>query len=144
MHWSACAYAHADKCIYFKQVQMLTHAAYHFSSSMQRVMVSRALCNFGRKKTWCQWWHKVHMNQLKNCQVRYRSNTWVGQTRSDGPDEFESSKFDCIIISLIQHFEADFLNILNSGIILKTFTHMDDRKMSQHVKDIKHKHKQTV
>ena len=33
-----------------------------------------------------------------------------------------------IIISLIQHFEADFLwkvslKILNSGIILKTFTH---------------------
>ena len=34
-----------------------------------------------------------------------------------------------IIISLIQHFEADFLwkvslKILNSGLILKTFTHV--------------------
>ena len=35
---------------------------------------------------------------------------------------------EAIIISLIQHFEADFLwkvslKILNSGLILKTFTH---------------------
>ena len=29
------------------------------------------------------------MHQLENCQTRYRSNTWVGQTRTDGPDEFE-------------------------------------------------------
>ena len=49
-------YAHADKCIYFKQAHMLTqcHASYHFNSSVQRVIdqwqVSRALCNFGRKK----------------------------------------------------------------------------------------------
>ena len=54
LHWSACACAHADKCFYFKQVHMLTHAAYHFNSSVQRVIyqwqVSRALCNFGRKK----------------------------------------------------------------------------------------------
>ena len=54
MHWSACAYAHADKCIYFKQVHMLTLAAYHFNSSVHRVIdqwqVSHALCNFGRKK----------------------------------------------------------------------------------------------
>ena len=32
MHWPACAYAYADKCIYFKQVHMLTHAAYHINS----------------------------------------------------------------------------------------------------------------
>ena len=37
---------------------------------------------------------------------------------------------EAIIISLIQHFEADFLwkvslKILNSGFILKTFTHDD-------------------
>ena len=108
MHWSACAYAHADKCIYFKQVHMLTHAAYHFSSSVQRVIdqwqVSRALCNFGRKKTWCPWWHKVHMNQLENCQARYRSNTWIGRTRTDGPDEFKPPKFDIynlVIISIL-------------------------------------------
>ena len=36
------------------------------------------------------------MNQLENCQARYRSNTWMGRTRTDGPDEFEPSKFDCI------------------------------------------------
>ena len=36
------------------------------------------------------------MNQLENCQARYRSNTWMGRTRIDGPDEFEPSKFDCI------------------------------------------------
>ena len=37
------------------------------------------------------------MNQLENCQARYRSNTWMGRTRTDGPDEFEPSKFDCIL-----------------------------------------------
>ena len=99
MHWSASAYAHADKCFYFKQVHMLTHAAYHSNSSVQRVtdqwQVPCALCNFFRK-TWCLWWHKVHMNQLENCQARYRSNTWMGWTRTDGPGEFEPSKFDCI------------------------------------------------
>ena len=36
------------------------------------------------------------MHQLENCQARYRSNTWMGRTRTDGPDEFEPSKFDCI------------------------------------------------
>ena len=36
------------------------------------------------------------MNQLENCQARYGSNTWMGRTRTDGPDEFEPSKFDCI------------------------------------------------
>ena len=36
------------------------------------------------------------MNQLEICQARYRSNTWMGRTRTDGPDEFEPSKFDCI------------------------------------------------
>ena len=39
---------------------------------------------------------------------------------------------EAIIISLIQHFEADFLwkvslKILNSGLILKTFTHVHCR-----------------
>ena len=37
------------------------------------------------------------MNQLEICQARYRSNTWMGRTRIDGPDEFEPSKFDCNI-----------------------------------------------
>ena len=36
------------------------------------------------------------MNQLENCQARYRSNTWMGRTRTDGPDKFEPTKFDCI------------------------------------------------
>ena len=35
------------------------------------------------------------MNQLENCQERYRLNTWMGRTRNDGPDEFEPTKFDC-------------------------------------------------
>ena len=35
------------------------------------------------------------MNRLENCQARYRSNTWMGRTRTDGPNEFEPSKFDC-------------------------------------------------
>ena len=35
------------------------------------------------------------MNQLENCQARYRLNTWMGHTRTDGPDEFEPTKFDC-------------------------------------------------
>ena len=39
--------------------------------------------------------HKVHMNQLENCQSGYRSNTWMGRTRTQGPDEFEPSKLDC-------------------------------------------------
>ena len=38
------------------------------------------------------------MNQLKNCQARYCSNTGMGRTRTDGPDEFEPSKFDCIYL----------------------------------------------
>ena len=52
---------------------------------------SRALCTFGRKNVVF-----VMINQLENCQARYHSNTWMGRTRTDGPDEFEPSKFDCI------------------------------------------------
>ena len=40
------------------------------------------------------------MNQLENCQARYRSNTWMGRTHTDGPDEFEPLKFDCIILRI--------------------------------------------
>ena len=48
---------------------------------------------------------------------------------------------DAIIICLIQHFEADFLwkvslKILNSGIILKTFTHETSRMSTFCVKDV--------
>ena len=39
----------------------------------------------------------LHLNQLENCQARYRSNTWMGGTCTDGPDEFEPSKLDCIL-----------------------------------------------
>ena len=39
------------------------------------------------------------MNQLENCQARYCSNTLMGRTRTDGPDEFEPTKFDCNQIS---------------------------------------------
>ena len=34
-----------------------------------------------------------------------RSNTWMGRTRIDGPDEFEPSKFDCIFKVLVKLFE---------------------------------------
>ena len=46
------------------------------------------------------------MNQLENCQARYRSNTWMGRTRTDGPDEFEPTKFDCSLLkmTLLKHF----------------------------------------
>ena len=37
------------------------------------------------------------MNQPQNCEASYRSNTWMGRTRTDGPNEFEPSKFDCIV-----------------------------------------------
>ena len=40
------------------------------------------------------------MNQLENCQARYRSNTWMSRTPTDGPDEFEPSKFDCSFIAI--------------------------------------------
>ena len=43
------------------------------------------------------------MNQLENCQARYRSNTWMGRTRTDGPDEFEPTKFNCISKPVKKH-----------------------------------------
>ena len=36
------------------------------------------------------------MNYLENCQSRYRSNPWMGGTCTDGSDELEPSKFDCM------------------------------------------------
>ena len=38
---------------------------------------------------------KYTWTNLKNRQARYRSNTWMGRTRTNGPDEFEPSNFDC-------------------------------------------------
>ena len=54
------------------------------------------------------------MNQIKNYQTRYSSNTWMGQTRTNGPDEFEPSKFDCILDVTLH--AGDLLYILR-GII---------------------------
>ena len=49
------------------------------------------------------------MNQLENCLARYLSNTWMGRTRTDGPDEFEPSKFDCIwIVSIKLSFKFEY------------------------------------
>ena len=42
--------------------------------------------------------------KLENCQSRYRSNTWMGRTCTDGPDEFEPSKFDCTYFEQIALF----------------------------------------
>ena len=51
---------------------------------------------------------RVHMKQLENCQARYRSNTWMGRTRTDGPDEFEPKKFDCsVIFGYCVHCQSD-------------------------------------
>ena len=52
---------------------------------------------------------KVHINQLENCQARYRSNTWMGRTRTDGPDEFEPSKFDCYYSLDTEYLELHLL-----------------------------------
>ena len=43
---------------------------------------------------------KYTWTNLKNRQARYLSNTWMGRTRTDGPDEFEPSKFDCILLTV--------------------------------------------
>ena len=43
------------------------------------------------------------MDQLENCQARYSSNTWMGRTCTDGPDEFEPSKFDCSLDHIVGH-----------------------------------------
>ena len=47
------------------------------------------------------------MNQLENCQARYRSNTWMGRTRTDGPDEFEPTKFDCTELAALEHLKNE-------------------------------------
>ena len=40
------------------------------------------------------------MCTLENSQTTYRLNPSMGRTRTDGPDEFEPSKFDCMSKSL--------------------------------------------
>ena len=82
---------------------MPTHAAYHFNSSVQRIIDISDRCHV-RFATMVDKKHgarddRVHMNQFENCQARYRSNTWMGRTCTASPDEFEPSKFDCIYVS---------------------------------------------
>ena len=55
---------------------MLTHEAYHFISSMQRVIATLV----EKKNVLSVMTYKIHMNQLENCQARYRSNKWMGRT----------------------------------------------------------------
>ena len=57
------------------------------------------------------------MNQLENCQARYRSNTWMGRTRTDGPDEFEPTKFDCSVKYSIQ---SSSLQVIIMCVMTKT------------------------
>ena len=54
------------------------------------------------------------MNELENCQARYRSNIWMGRTRTDGPNEFEPSKFDYSLIYVWFHpvFKGVYMCIL--------------------------------
>ena len=52
------------------------------------------------------------MNQLENCQARYRSNTWMGRTRTDSPDEFEPTKFDCSLAELSMSDQGLFVCFL--------------------------------
>ena len=79
---------------------MLTHVAYHFNSTCRELLVSDrchvCFATFVKKKHGVRD-DKVHMNQLENYQARYRSNTWMGRTRTDSPGEFQPSKFDCVI-----------------------------------------------
>ena len=55
------------------------------------------------------------MNQLENCQARYRSNTWMGRTRTEGPNEFEPLKFDCILANDECHKAATLSGILSGS-----------------------------
>ena len=67
------------------------------------------------------------MNQLENCQARYRSNTWMGRTRTDGPDDFEPRKFDCIYY--LDLFSQNF----NIFFYLK-FSGIDNKQVKQLLK----------
>ena len=37
----------------------------------------------------------THELDIVNCQTMYRLDPFMGRTHTDGPDEFEPSKFDC-------------------------------------------------
>ena len=74
---------------------MQIHIAYDFNSSVQRVKLisdrSHVHSALSDKNTLVMG-NKVHIKCLKNCQSKYGSNPWMGQTLTD---KFESSKFDC-------------------------------------------------
>ena len=53
------------------------------------------------------------MNPIENWQGRYRSNTWMGRTCTDGPDEFEPSKFDCRWIDRLNMAKSSDLEVKN-------------------------------
>ena len=83
------------KVFTFRTCIMQIHVAYDFNSSLQRVKLisdrSHVHCALSDKNTLVVG-NKVHINCLKNCQSKNRSNPWIGQTLTD---EFKSSKSDC-------------------------------------------------
>ena len=60
------------------------------------------------------------MNQLENCQARYRSNTWMGRTSTDGPDEFEPTKFDCSFLPVLPPHQMEDEQIIVNGLMDKS------------------------
>ena len=69
------------------------------------------------------------MNQLENCQARYRSNTWMGRTRTDGPDEFEPTKCDCMYILEIHCLACYMLEIHLLDFLVKTIPTSNNIKL---------------
>ena len=121
MHWSACAYAHADKCIYFKQVHMLTRVAYHFNSSVQRVIdqwpVSRALCNFGRIKRGVRGDIKYTWTNLKIVRLGIaRTHGWV--ELAPMVPMSSSHRSSTVLTNLFRYLFASFAFISSKYIIL--------------------------
>ena len=51
---------------------------------------------------------KYTWTNLKIVRLGDRSNTWMGRTRTDGPDEFEPTKFDCSKVN-----QQSVLNLLS-------------------------------
>ena len=52
-------------------------------------LMDKNVVSMGNKKYTC-------MNYLEKCQASNRSKTWMCRTRTDGPNEVEPLKFDCI------------------------------------------------
>ena len=74
------------------------------------------------------------MNQLENRQARYRSNTWMGRTRTDGPDEFELSKFDCIYFICENTHKVWYKKVFAAYIMTKSNS-IQDKKCDFHNHD---------